>query len=336
MPRGAGRHFLRRFVFRFLCCLSLLHHMRGLQRSPVVDVCLDRAVSSPQSSPCLRESGLCVLISRTPLSPSGRGKSAQREFPTSHCLRSLIPLALARHILCPFLPANMQPLDLLWSESAPVDSNIFKMLAYFVLAIVGLCAIILLLLWPYLSTEMWRALLFSVALLLNLILCAVQAVVLTNLWEYSKDHMNHYDVEDSMRRLVMPEQVLQVLLAGVHVLNRSLWHSALQCPLAAWHVYNMALARSPVQTVLGREDQFQKDLIKLRHFYIFKAFFYIASLGLCLMSAVPLYVHLFVSSHLVTSFIGALKNHVEMTHRQAGQFRNRGKNAEPEFMRVKT
>ena len=23
MPRGAGRHFLRRFVFRFLCCLSL-------------------------------------------------------------------------------------------------------------------------------------------------------------------------------------------------------------------------------------------------------------------------------------------------------------------------
>ena len=59
MPRGAGRHFLRRCMFRFLCCLSLLHHMRGLQRSPVVDVCLDRAVSSPQAL-CVSEKVGCA------------------------------------------------------------------------------------------------------------------------------------------------------------------------------------------------------------------------------------------------------------------------------------
>ena len=34
-----------------------------------------------------------------------------------------------------------------------------------------------------------QALFFAVALVLNIVLCSVQAVVLVNLWEYSKDHM---------------------------------------------------------------------------------------------------------------------------------------------------
>ena len=118
-----------------------------------------------------------------------------------------------------------------------------------------------------------QALFLAIALILNVVLCSVQAVVLANLWEYSKDHMcaaltpcpeprlmyshaflhvvhmymhkymlvlthvhtrnfkdsereatqhakgnvhtphacrNYYDVEKSIRRLLLPEQLIQV------------------------------------------------------------------------------------------------------------------------------
>ena len=51
---------------------------------------------------------------------------------------------------------------------------------------IGMCIYI----HPYILAS--QALLFVLALVLNLLLCSVQVVVLMNLWEYSKDHM--YDL----------------------------------------------------------------------------------------------------------------------------------------------
>lgn len=54
--------------------------------------------------------------------------------------------------------------------------------------------------------------------------------------------------------------LLQVLLALVHFANGSWYHAAAQLPIAAWHVHSVATGRSPVQVVLGREDQFEKQV----------------------------------------------------------------------------
>lgn len=179
-----------------------------------------------------------------------------------------------------------------------VDDNVRRVVLYSFVAATVLVAVLLLLIWPSLSELAWNTLLFSIALVLNLLLCAAQVVTLINLWEYSQDHLNHYDVEKSMRRLVMPEQLLQLQLALVHCLNQSWTHSALQLPIAVWHAYNLALGRAPVQAVLGREDKLQEQLSHVRRAHMLKAVFYVVTLVFCAMTLMPLSVKLLMSTDL--------------------------------------
>lgn len=48
------------------------------------------------------------------------------------------------------------------------------------------------------------------ALIMNGVLCAIQFYVIFKIFELERDHINHYDVEKSMRNLVLPEQAIQV------------------------------------------------------------------------------------------------------------------------------
>ena len=65
---------------------------------------------------------------------------------------------------------------------------------------------------PYLSFTpwQWNLLISWVALFTNGLLCSMQVVVILRLSELRSDHINHYDVEKVMRRIVVPEQIFQV------------------------------------------------------------------------------------------------------------------------------
>jgi len=180
-----------------------------------------------------------------------------------------------------------------------VDDDVRRVVLWSFAAVTVLVAVLLLLIWPSLSELAWKTLLFAIALVLNLLLCAAQVVTLINLWEYSQDHLNHYDVEKSMRRLIMPEQLLQLQLALVHCINQSWTHSALQVPVAVWHAYNLALGRAPVQAVLGREDKLQEQLSHVRKAHMLKAVFYVATLVCCAMTLMPLSVKLIMTTDVV-------------------------------------
>lgn len=73
--------------------------------------------------------------------------------------------------------------------SEPMDAGVMNSVTYAIIVGVGLAALVLLLLSSYMSALAWQTLMFGIALILNLILCSVQAVVLINFFEYSKDHM---------------------------------------------------------------------------------------------------------------------------------------------------
>ena len=86
------------------------------------------------------------------------------------------------------------------------------------LAIAFLAALILLgifgavSLLPYFSFTPWQwdLILSCLALFINGLLCSMQVVVIFRLGELRSDHINHYDVEKVIRRIVVPEQVSQV------------------------------------------------------------------------------------------------------------------------------
>jgi hypothetical protein len=65
---------------------------------------------------------------------------------------------------------------------------------------------------PYLSFTPWQwdVILSCLALFTNGLLCSMQVVVIFRLGELRSDHINHYDVEKVMRRIVVPEQISQV------------------------------------------------------------------------------------------------------------------------------
>jgi hypothetical protein len=73
--------------------------------------------------------------------------------------------------------------------AGPIDTGVMNSVTYAILTAVGLAALVLLMLSSYMSALALQTLLFGIALILNLILCSVQAVVLINFFEYSKDHM---------------------------------------------------------------------------------------------------------------------------------------------------
>jgi hypothetical protein len=50
------------------------------------------------------------------------------------------------------------------------------------------------------------------ALIMNGLLCSIQFYVLFKIFDFERDHINHYDVEKSMRNLLLPEQAIQVLI----------------------------------------------------------------------------------------------------------------------------
>ena len=74
-------------------------------------------------------------------------------------------------------------------SAGPIDDAVIKTVGISLAVIIALSGITVMFLWPYVSAHAWKTMLFTIALVLNLILSSVQAVVLANLWEYSKDHM---------------------------------------------------------------------------------------------------------------------------------------------------
>ena len=205
-----------------------------------------------------------------------------------------------------------------WLCWEPLKAPAAKILTCFVLGLLGSLAAVLVFFGSSLTTPAWNVLVFFIALVLCLVLCAVQAVVLTNLWEYSEDHLNHFDVEKSIRRLVTPEQALQVLLPILFYLNGAWIHFMIQLPLAVWHVFCLLTGRKPVQAVLGREDQLRRELTLLKRIYVVKTFYYGITFILCFMGFVSDFVRLVVASNsfsvimngLRTSFGSAVAPHI--------------------------
>ena len=126
--------------------------------------------------------------------------------------------------------------------------TIFFLAALSLLGCFGLVSLI-----PYLSFTPWQwdIILSCLALITNGLLCSMQVVVIFRLGELRSDHINHYDVENVMRRIVVPEQVSQVRkirYSGIISLRAILM--VLQVILAILHALNSAWAHALCQVSL--------------------------------------------------------------------------------------
>lgn len=119
------------------------------------------------------------------------------------------------------------------------------------------------------------------ALIMNAVLCAIQFYVIFKIFELERDHLNHYDVEKSMRNLVLPEQAIQIFLTIVHAMNSSWMLTSVQLPFAIWHSYCVIAQHAPVKAVIGKSEEFAKSLSGVRKIGFAKAAFYSLSLFWC-------------------------------------------------------
>mmetsp|Transcript_46365 Transcript_46365/g.105699 ORF Transcript_46365/g.105699 Transcript_46365/m.105699 type:complete len:178 (-) Transcript_46365:97-630(-) len=140
----------------------------------------------------------------------------------------------------------------------------------------------------------------------NGLLCSTQVVVLISLFDFDKDHMNHYDVEDAVRQLVFPEQMLQLLLTIVHSFNLAGYHVFLQLPIAAWHVFCIATRRPSLRVVLGRPEEFKQSLSDAKRFYALKTFLYGATLVFLITSWLDVFAKVVLASKTVHSMFQAV------------------------------
>lgn len=81
------------------------------------------------------------------------------------------------------------------------------------LAILGVVGIIPWISVLSFSAWQWDLILSCLALVTNGLLCSMQVVVIFRLGELKSDHINHFDMEKIMRRIVVPEQTSQARIA---------------------------------------------------------------------------------------------------------------------------
>ncbi len=77
------------------------------------------------------------------------------------------------------------------------------------LAVLGLVGIVPWISFLSFSAWQWDLILSCLALVTNGLLCSMQVVVIFRLGELKSDHINHFDMEKIMRRIVVPEQTSQ-------------------------------------------------------------------------------------------------------------------------------
>lgn len=90
------------------------------------------------------------------------------------------------------------------------------------LAILGVIGIIPWISVLSFSAWQWDLILSCLALVTNGLLCSMQIVVIFRLGELKSDHINHFDMEKIMRRIVVPEQTSQARIAVPQLLPFSL------------------------------------------------------------------------------------------------------------------
>ena len=81
------------------------------------------------------------------------------------------------------------------------------------LAIFGLVGIVSWYSFFSFSAWQWDLLLSCLALVTNGLLCSMQVVVIFRLGELKSDHINHFDMEKIMRRILIPEQSSQACIS---------------------------------------------------------------------------------------------------------------------------
>jgi hypothetical protein len=86
------------------------------------------------------------------------------------------------------------------------------------LAILGLVGIIPWIAVLSFSAWQWDLILSCLALVTNGLLCSMQVVVIFRLGELKSDHINHFDMEKVMRRILVPEQISQA--RNAHAVSR--------------------------------------------------------------------------------------------------------------------
>ena len=84
------------------------------------------------------------------------------------------------------------------------------------------------------------------ALIMNALLCSIQFYVIFKIFELERDHLNHYDVEKSLRNLVLPEQAIQVK-NGELFLGISKCDASFQIFLTIVHAINSSWMLTSVQ-----------------------------------------------------------------------------------------
>mmetsp|Transcript_21241 Transcript_21241/g.41362 ORF Transcript_21241/g.41362 Transcript_21241/m.41362 type:complete len:245 (-) Transcript_21241:51-785(-) len=174
--------------------------------------------------------------------------------------------------------------------------------------------------WAELEALHWNLLLSCIALFFNIFLCSFQFIILMNLHDFSQDHVNHFDVEVSIKRMVVPERVLQMIITLVHVWNGAWLHLMLQAPITGWHAFCVAKGVVPVKAVIGRNEEFEKDMRRVRLEHYAKALFYGGTMVLLVFRVCPLAVQSIMGAKLFQVYLGRIfgqgRSHLERVAEQ--------------------